>query len=104
MTSTPTSRANPAPCNVRYGIRAVKLIDVKKAVLNMTNGNNEGLTPHHIFSSGMTISDITYNKMVWAQAHYPILWNALDLDIRLLPFDTFKKSVKTHLYLKYFVN
>ena len=34
----------------------------------------------------------------------PTLWNALDLDIRLLPFDTLKKSVKTHLYLKYFVN
>ena len=34
----------------------------------------------------------------------PTLWNALDLDIRLLPFDTFKNSVKTHLYLKYFVN
>ena len=34
----------------------------------------------------------------------PTLWNALDLDIRLLPFDAFKKSVKTHLYLKYFVN
>ena len=34
----------------------------------------------------------------------PTLWNALDLDIRLLPFDTFEKSVKTHLYLKYFVN
>ena len=34
----------------------------------------------------------------------PTLWNALDLDIRLLPFYTFKKSVKTHLYLKYFVN
>ena len=34
----------------------------------------------------------------------PTLWNALDLDTRLLPFDTFKKSVKTHLYLKYFVN
>ena len=34
----------------------------------------------------------------------PTLWNALDLDIRLLPFDTFKKNVKTHLYLKYFVN
>ena len=34
----------------------------------------------------------------------PILWNALDLDIRLLAFDTFKKSVKTHIYLKYFVN
>ena len=34
----------------------------------------------------------------------PTLWNALDLDIRLMPFDTFKKSVKTHLYLKYFVN
>ena len=34
----------------------------------------------------------------------PTLWNALDLDIRLLPFDNFKKSVKTHLYLKYFVN
>ena len=33
----------------------------------------------------------------------PILWNALDLDIRLLPFDTFKKSVKTHLYLKYYI-
>ena len=28
----------------------------------------------------------------------------IDLYIRLLPFDTFKKSVKTHLYLKYFVN
>ena len=34
----------------------------------------------------------------------PTLWNALDLDIRLLSFDTFKKSVKTHLYLKYFLN
>ena len=27
----------------------------------------------------------------------PTLWNALDLDIGLLPFDTLKKSVKTHL-------
>ena len=34
----------------------------------------------------------------------PTLWNALDLDIRLLPFDAFKKRVKTHLYLKYFAN
>ena len=34
----------------------------------------------------------------------PTLWNVLDLDIRLLPFDTSQKSVKTHLYLKYFVN
>ena len=34
----------------------------------------------------------------------PTLWNALDLDILLLPFDTFKKRVKTHLYLKYFTN
>ena len=34
----------------------------------------------------------------------PTLWNALDLDMRLLPFDAFKKRVKTHLYLKYFVN
>ena len=34
----------------------------------------------------------------------PTLWNALDLDNRLLPFDAFKKRVKTHLYLKYFVN
>ena len=34
----------------------------------------------------------------------PTLWNALDLDIRLLPFDAFKKRVQTHLYLKYFVN
>ena len=34
----------------------------------------------------------------------PTLWNAIDLDIRLLPFDAFNKSVKTHLYLKYFVN
>ena len=33
----------------------------------------------------------------------PTLWNALDLNIRLLHFDAFKK-VKTHLYLKYFVN
>ena len=34
----------------------------------------------------------------------PTLWSALDLDIRLLPFDAFKKRVKTHLYLKYFAN
>ena len=34
----------------------------------------------------------------------PTLWNALDLDIRLLPFDAFKKRVKTHLYLKYLAN
>ena len=34
----------------------------------------------------------------------PTLRNALDLDIRLLPFDAFKTRVKTHLYLKYFVN
>ena len=33
----------------------------------------------------------------------PTLWNALDLDIRLLPFDTFKKCVKTHLYLQYLI-
>ena len=35
---------------------------------------------------------------------FPTLWNALDLDNRLLPFDTFQKRVKTHLHLKYFVN
>ena len=34
----------------------------------------------------------------------PTLWSVLYLDIRLLPFDTIKKSVTTHLYLKYFVN
>ena len=34
----------------------------------------------------------------------PTLWNALDLDIRLLPFDAFKKRVKTHVFLKYFAN
>ena len=34
----------------------------------------------------------------------PTLWIALDFDIRLLPFDAFKKRVKTHLYLKYFAN
>ena len=34
----------------------------------------------------------------------PTLRNALDLDIILLPFDASKKRVKTHLYLKYFVN
>ena len=33
----------------------------------------------------------------------PTLWNSLDLDIQLLPFYAFKKRVKTHLYLKYFV-
>ena len=27
----------------------------------------------------------------------PTLWNALDLDIRLLPFDAFKKGGKIHL-------
>ena len=42
-----------------------------------------------------------YRSFVYAA---PTLWNALDLDIRLLPFDTFKKNVKTHLFLKYFVN
>ena len=34
----------------------------------------------------------------------PTLWNALDFDIRLSPFDAFKKRVKTHPYLKYFSN
>ena len=34
----------------------------------------------------------------------PTLWNALDLDIRLLPFDALKRSVNTHLYRKYLVN
>ena len=28
----------------------------------------------------------------------PTLWNALDLDIRLLPFDTFKK-VSRHIFI-----
>ena len=32
------------------------------------------------------------------------LSNALDLCNRLLLFDAFKKNVKTHFYLKYFVN
>ena len=31
----------------------------------------------------------------------PTLWNALDLDIRLLPFDAFKKESQTHLCLKF---
>ena len=43
-------------------------------------------------------------KRVLIHSLIDLLWNALDLDIRLLPFDKFKKSVKTHLYLKYFVN
>ena len=34
----------------------------------------------------------------------PTLWNALDLDMRLLPFDAFQKRVKTPLYLKYSVH
>ena len=34
----------------------------------------------------------------------PTLRNDIDLNIRLLPFDAFKKRAKTHLYLKYFVN
>ena len=34
----------------------------------------------------------------------PTLWNALDFDIWLLPFDALKKEFNTHLYLKYFVN
>ena len=34
----------------------------------------------------------------------PTMWNALDFDIRLLHIDAFKKRVKTHLYLKYFIN
>ena len=42
-----------------------------------------------------------YRSFVYAA---PTLWNALDLEIRLFPFDTFKKSVKAHLYLKYFVH
>ena len=33
----------------------------------------------------------------------PTLWNTLDLEIRILPFDSLKK-IKTHLYLKNFVN
>ena len=32
----------------------------------------------------------------------PTLWNNLDLDIRLLPFDSVK--IKTHLYLEKCVN
>ena len=34
----------------------------------------------------------------------PTLWNALDLDIRSLPFDAFKRRIRTYLYLKYFMN
>ena len=33
-----------------------------------------------------------------------LCYNNNNLDIRLLPFDAFKKRVKTHLYLKYFAN
>ena len=45
-----------------------------------------------------------YWLRIYDRINFKILWKALDLDIRLLPFDTSKKSVKTHLYLKYFVN
>ena len=34
----------------------------------------------------------------------PILWNALDLDIRSLPFDAFKRRINAYFYLKYFMN
>ena len=52
------------------------------------------------------ISKICANSLFDQSFMYaaPTLWNALDLDIRLLPFDALKKKVKTHLYLKYFVN
>ena len=34
----------------------------------------------------------------------PTLWNTLDLDIIVLPFDDLKKRFKTHLYMKDFVS
>ena len=49
-----------------------------------------------------TCADSFFDRSVVYAA--PTLWNALDLDIRVLHFDTFKKSVKTHHYLKYLVN
>ena len=51
--------------------------------------------------SKMCVNSFFDRSFVYAA---PTLWNALDLDIRLLPFDAFKKRVKTHLYLKYFAN
>ena len=54
-----------------------------------------------IYISKMCTNSFFDQSFVYAA---PTLWNALYLDIILLPFDAFKKRVKTHLYLKYFVN
>ena len=32
----------------------------------------------------------------------PVLWNRLDMSIRMLDFDHFKRRIKTELYLRYF--
>ena len=57
------------------------------------------------FRPTITLSDcIYYIYITFAKLRCILLFRCLILDIRLLPFDTFKKRVKTHLYLKYFGN
>ena len=53
-----------------------------------------------------TISKICANSFFHKSFMYaaPTLCNVIDLDIRSLAFDTSKRGVKTHLYLKYFVS
>ena len=49
---------------------------------------------HHVPPINKTCANSFFDRSFVYAA--PTLWNALDLDIRLLPFDAFKKSVKTH--------
>ena len=56
---------------------------------------------YHVFPQLVCANSFFDRSFVYGA---PTLWNALDLDIRSLPYDTFKKSDKTHLSLKYFVN
>ena len=47
----------------------------------------------------LSVSKMCANSLVWRSFMYAahIRWNSLDLDIRLLYFDDFNKTVKIHL-------
>ena len=70
------------------------------------NYNNKGTNVRTIASFDPCLLCVPPISKMYAffERSFVYVWNALGLDIRLLPFDDFQEGIMTHLYLKYFVN
>ena len=68
------------------------------------SSNGTGGAKDHCLLSSAPISKVCAKSYFEQSFSYaaPLLWNQLDMSIRILYFDYFKNILKTDLYLRYF--